>query len=297
MDIRKVQKTGNMHYIYLPTMWCKKHNITSNSGLSVEEDNEGRLTLSIGGAEKKARHIKINVTDASHDIILKLIVACYINPAGSFEIVLEKGMDFIKLLDQKRIISLESVELDKNNIKYESSITVGDTLPLLKTMMRKIKNMLSVMTKNYNIELINRWEEEIDKTKLLIDKSVISSLMSAANSKVKAIDLYYISLLAKDLERVVDHLIKIDKNDSITLKQILLIIDSLKDIAENLDNEKSQFYLNYRNAINLAKKVEAMKNIEVNDVKTYEKRRLKSLFLRVSEIMIDWAVTKEIENA
>ncbi len=290
MDIRKVQKTGDMHYIYLPTSWCKKHSITSGSKINIEESSKGVLSLNPEIKEKKPKHVKLSTDESSLDIIQKLIIACYINPATSFEINLEKGMDFTKLLDQKRIISLESVELDKNHIRSESAIIINDPSSLLKTMLRKIKNMLSVMTKSYNIELINRWEEEIDKNKLLIDKSIIGALTYNIQTKLKTIDLHYISLIAKDLERMVDHLIKINKKEMKIFNQILGIVDYLKNIIENFDNKKSNFYLNSKNAMSFIKKVDNLKDID-----SYDKTRVKTLFSNISETLIDWAVTKEIE--
>jgi phosphate uptake regulator len=296
MDIRKVQKTGDMHYIYLPTSWCKKHNITSNSRVGLEQNSEGILSINPQMTEKKVKHLKLNTSESDQEVIQKLIVACYINPTASFEINLEKGMDFTKLLDQKRIISLESVELDKNNIKYHSAIEVSDPYSLLKTMLMKIKNMLSVMTQSYNRELISRWEEEIDKNKLLIDKSVIGVLTYNTPAKMKVIDLYYVSLISKDLERMVDHLIQLDKNESQILHQISDIIDYLKSLIENINNKKSPHYLNSKNAVQFVKKVHSIKAFEVKDVRTYDKRRVRRLLLNISETVIDWAITKELED-
>lgn len=298
MDIRKVQRTGDMHYIYLPTSWCKKHKITSNSRVSLEESSEGSLTIDPEITEKKGKHLKFTINETNQEIIQKLIVACYINPAPSFEIELEKGMDFTKLLDQKRIISLESVELDNNNIKSQSAIIVSDPYSLLKTMVMKIKNMLSVMKKSYNLELISRWEEEIDKNKLHIDKSIVRALTYNVKTNLKTIDLYYISLISKDLERMVDHLIKLDKKEISTFDKVYDIIDYLKNIIENYDkksNEKNkkEEVLNYKSAIAFAKKVESIKDIEIKNIASYDKTRVKTLLSNISENVMDWAISKE----
>ena len=72
----------------------------------------------------------------------KLVVASYINPAASFEITLEKEMDFTRLLNHKRLISLESVEIDQKQITSDGLVMVSDPYSLLKTMVKKIKNMI-----------------------------------------------------------------------------------------------------------------------------------------------------------
>jgi phosphate uptake regulator len=163
-------------------------------------------------------------------------------------------------------------------------------------MIRKIKNMVSVMIKNYNLELISKWEEEIDKNKLLIDKSIIGTLTFNVPTKMKTIDLYYISLISKDLERMVDHLIQIDKSEVVILNQVLGIIEYLKNLIENLNNKKSPYYLNHKNAIHFIKKVDNIKSVEVKNIRTYDKRRVKRLLSNISETIVDWAITKEIED-
>jgi hypothetical protein len=295
MEIRKVQKTGDMHYIYLPTSWCKKHRLNSNSKLNIEQDSSGRLTLSpTEGMKKKDNRINIAISESDEDIIHKLIMACYVNPLNSFKITLEKEMDYTKLLNQKNIISLESVEIDKNVISSDSSVILTDPDLLLITMVKKIKNLLLVMTRDYEKDLITRYEEEIDRSKMLIEKSVISYLTLNLPLKLKTIDIYYISLLSRDLERFVDHLIRLDKSDSDYLEQVIVSIDILRDIMESLNTGKERF--NYKKALELVKEVNKIKQTQLKDIKHYDKRRVKSLLSNVSEIVLDWAITSEIEK-
>ena len=139
MEIRNVQRTGDMHYMYLPTSWCREHKISSKSKISIEQSSEGRLIISPQITEKKPKNLKFNISEDDQEVIHKLVVACYINPVNSFEINFEKELDFTKLLHQKRLISLESVEIDKKQITCSGTISVSDPESLLKTMTRKIK--------------------------------------------------------------------------------------------------------------------------------------------------------------
>src|SRR3989339_786766 len=228
MEIRNVQKTGDMHYLYLPTSWCREHKLGSKSKVSLEQSSDGTLTVSPQITEKKPKHLKFNISEDDQEVIHKLVVACYINPVNSFEINFEKELDFTKLLHQKRLISLES---------------------LLKTMTRKIKNMITVMMKSYDKQLIERYEDEIDRSKMLIDKSIISSLTFERTTKANTIDLYYISLISQDLERMVDHLICISSKETEFLTLVQETMDQLQSISENTSN------LNYKAALQFVKKV------------------------------------------
>ena len=290
MDIRNVQKTGDMFYVYLPTHWCREHKISPKSKVGLIQSSDGSLNISPHITEKKPKDIVISIGESNQNIIQKLVVACYINPAKSFRINLEKEMDFTELLNQKRLISLESVELDKKQITCESTITVSDPDSLLKTMVRKIKNMLTVMQKNYDSELIGRYEDEIDRSKMLIDKSIITSLTFEKQPKLNTIDLYYITLISKDLERMVDHLINLPKAEISFFNSIAEVIDYLHFIVENFNA------LDYKKAIELLKKLQKVKEPEIRDIKGYDKQRIRLSLDTIADVILDWAITKEVEK-
>lgn len=287
MQIHNVQKTGNMHYIYLPTSWCREHKLSSNSKLSIEQAGTGELRIFPNIHEQKLKNLKLDISEHDQDIIHKLVVACYINPITSFEINFAKEMDPAKLLKQKRLINLESVELDTKQITCESTVSTSNPDLLLKTMVRKIKNMIVVMQNSYDEDIIGRYEDEIDRSKLLIDKSIISSLTFQKSTDLKTIDLYYISLISKDLERMVDHLIKIRAGE----KEFLIsLLEAISHLQRLLDNPS---LLSHKLAIPFIKECSKLNSKDT----TYDKERIRLFLVNVSEVITDWAITNEIAKA
>lgn len=289
MEIRNIQKTGDMHYLYLPTSWCREHKIGSKSKVSIEHTSDGKLIISPGITEKKPKHLRFDISEQEEEIIHKLVVSAYIHPVASFEINMEKEMDLAKLLNQKRLISLESVEIDKKQITSNGTVTVSDPDSLLKTMVKKIKNMVLIMHKSYDKDLIARYEDEIDRSKMLIDKSVIESLTIGKTSKLSTIDLYYISLIAKELERMVDRLICLDSSNKKFFDAISEPIEMLQDIFE----EPSK--LDQKKAMEFAK-VALMKSEDAKGMAGQDIGRIKQNLTTISEVIMDWMVTLKIEN-
>lgn len=285
MQIHNIQKTGNMHYVYLPTSWCREHKISRDSKVSIEQGGSGEIIISPSLKEKEHKKLKLSIPEQDQDIIHKLVVACYINPISSFEINFDKEMDYTKLLKQKRLINLESVELDKKQITCESTISISDPDSLLKTMVKKIKNMITVMQTSYDSEIINRYEDEIDRSKLLIDKSIIGSLAFQKSTSLKTIDLYYISLISKELERMVDHLILIKQGEKEFLNSIIDVISHLQKL---LDNTKLLTHKLAIEFIKICSKIKPSKDIN------YEKERIRLFLVNVSEVITDWSVTNEL---
>jgi phosphate uptake regulator len=294
MEIRKVQRTGDMHYVYMPTNWCKKHQITSKSQVNLKESPSGALIISPTETKAILKDLNINLDEEDQDIINKLIIACYLNPLGSFKINLKKELTAKKLLNQKNIISLESVEIDKKTISCDSTVMLSEPGLLLKTMVKKIKNLSVVLVQNYNIDLINRYEEEIDRSKMLIQKSIINYMTMTVPVNLKMIDLYYISLITVDLERMVDYMIQLKKTDKDFLEKISGVIDLLKKMMESLDTKSKITKFTHINAIEFVKTVKILGEPS-NKEENYSKRRIADLMSNISEIILDWSITNQID--
>ena len=291
MDIRNIQRTGKMYYVYLPTAWCNKHSVDADTKVSLVHNDDGSLTVFPTVRKEKLKTLELTINEDDAAVLHKLIVACYINPTASFRIKLGKNLSFDKLLKQKNEVSLELVEVGTDEIRCEGSLTIEDVGALLKTMIRKVSNLILVMTKQYNLELMHRYEEEIDRSRMLIEKSVIDSFTFSRSKKLKTIDLYYISLLSKDVERFVDTLIRVDVSQKKFLISLFEIVGFLKDMVED---DRGFDGLEYGVVIEFIKKVELLEDVVVKDVKTYDRKRIKQILSSLSEILMDWAITKEV---
>lgn len=293
MDIRNIQRTGDMHYMYLPTSWCRQHKISSKSKVSIEYSSDGSIIISPELIEKKPKHLKFHIIEDDLEVINKLVMASYINPAASFEINMDKEMDFTKLINQKRLISLESVEIDKKQITSDGTVTVSDPGSLLKTMVKKIKNMIIVMNKNYDKGLIERYEDEIDRSKMLIDKAVIAALTIGKTTKLKNIELYYISQISRELERLVDRLIVLDKGNSKFLNEITKPLEILQDILQDTSKLDQKYAMEFAKSVTAIKKSDIK---DVNDVRSYDREIMRQNLTTISEVIMDWMVTLRLEN-
>ncbi|MDP6648352.1 MAG: hypothetical protein QGH34_03090 [Candidatus Woesearchaeota archaeon] len=290
MEIRNIQKTGDMHYVYLPTAWCREYHISSKSKVGINQNSDGSIIISPELTEKKPKHLKLHVTEDDPEVLHKLIVSSYINPVASFQINMDNEVDFTRLINQKKLISMESVEIDKKQITSEGVVTVSDPGSLLKTMVRKIKNMVIVMSKNYDKGLIERYEDEIDRSKMLIDKAIIGSLTFGKTIKLKNIELYYISLISKELERIVDRLICLEDGN----KNFLDAFGNTTELLQNIFQDTSK--LDQKQAMEFARSVSKLKKTGVKDDKNNNILRIKLNFDCVSEVIMDWMITLKIEN-
>ncbi len=290
MDIRNVQRTGNMFYVYLPTAWCKKFGITGKSELRVSMQSDGSITFSPVLTEPAPRHIDISIDEKDLDVINKIIVACYINPASSFKIHLKEKLDQAKLLHQKKLVSIELVEIEGKTITCESSVSVSDPEHLLKTILSKVKNMLLVTTRSYNKELVERYEEEIDRNRLLIEKAVINSLTFRAQSKTKVVHLYYISQITRELERMADRIILLGDKETKFLLMVIERIDALREIIENVFTER----FTTRTVIGFSKLVSKLPEGKITSINAYNKRRIKDNLDNICDVLMDWVITNEI---
>ncbi|MBU0535938.1 MAG: hypothetical protein KKE20_03165 [Nanoarchaeota archaeon] len=300
MDIRKIQRTGDMNYLYLPTSWCREFSISSGSTVSLTRGGGGSLIVTPRILKKKPKHVELNISGNDVEVINKIVMACYINPADSFKINLDKALNYRELLNQKRLVNVDLVEVEDNGktITCESSINVGEPDMFLRTMVNKIKNMIVVMTQNPNQELVQKYEEEIDRNWIMVDKSVISAMTYKSESKLRTVDLFYIALIAKDMERLADHIILIDEKERKFLESVLDVIRSLKEIIDLATDPKkdAKHSLDYTSAVDFSEKALKLNEDHSKGMDSYHKVRIRHYLLNISEVLIDWSITNQTES-
>ena len=292
MEIRKVQRSGSTFYLYLPAAWCKANRINDDSSLNLDMSSEGSLVVSSTPQASEEKQLTLNFSQDSGKLDRRLInmfiLASYLNPVRSFKIKLNKPISSLDILDQKRLMSnIEFVEFGDDSISCESTISVDDPDVILKTMIRKMVNMTRVMQGNEAMELVQRYEEEIDRSNTLIHKSAISSLMFKRSSKLRHIELFYTAMLSKSLEGLADQLIltaNTKQGKSLTA-QVQVLLSSLLKCMESRD---------YGSAALFAADVLAL--TDKFDKSDAFAERVGALLRQVSETMIDWTVTNEVES-
>lgn len=291
MEIRKVQRSGSTFYLYLPAAWCKANRIGNDTRLVLDMSSEGSLVVSANPQAAADKQLTLSFSEGSGKLDRRLInmfiVASYLNPVRSFKIKLNKPISSLDILDQKRLMSsIELVEFGEDSISCESTISVEDPDVILKTMIRKMVNMIRVMETKEAKELVQRYEEEIDRSNTLIQKSAISALMFKRSSKLRHIELFYIAMLSKSLEGLADHLILTTPRQTKSLAEPMhaLLLSFLKCLDA----------LDYRSAAAFA--TEVMGVADKFDEKDIHAHRIKALLQHISETLIDWAVTNEVES-
>ncbi|MBI3037351.1 hypothetical protein HYY73_06420 [Candidatus Woesearchaeota archaeon] len=291
MEVRKVQRSGSTFYLYLPASWCKANLIGNDSQLILDMSSEGNLVVSTNPQSGEEKQLMLSFSENGGKLDSRLInmfiVASYLNPVRSFKIKLNKPISSLDILDQKRMMSsIELVEFGEDFISCESTVSVEDPDIILKTMIRKVINMTRVMQTNEAKELVQRYEEEIDRSNTLIQKSAISSLMFKRSSKLRHIELFYTAMLSKSLEGLADHLILLTSKQTRSLAEpVHALLFSLLKCLDALD---------YRSAAAFA--TEVLSAADRFDDKDIHAHRIKALLQQLSETLIDWAVTNEVES-
>ncbi len=286
MKSRKIQRSGTTYYLYLPASWCREHEISTDSIVHLEHSSKGNLIIKPKKSEASLTSLKINLSDNNPEVINKTIIASYINPVKEFHISLEEPIKPDQVLQHKKLLGgLELVDFEESLISCQTSLALSDPDILLKAMIRKILNIVKLMKKDRKHELIDKYEEEIDKSNLLIHKSITTSMMYRRESNLRHIDSFYIGMMSRSLEQLTDVLITIKDNKKLIIT-IEKMMNSLLNLLENLNQD---------GVIKFVKQVDKLEKIQVKDLETYKKKRVYSLLGHVAEILCDWEITNKVD--
>lgn len=291
MKVRNVQKSGNMHYIYLPSKWCKDKNINVGSRLEVDINSSGNLELSTKAQIKKTK-LELDIKETDPKIISKIAMGCFLNPLQSFKLNFKEKLNHKELLKDKKLLTTTLLEINSYNIYSEPLISIDNPLSVFVMMANKSKNLIKIMIEDFDEGIIRRFEEEIDWSNTIINKSVIASFMHKRDAKRKLIELHYLSMISNYLERAVDRVLGINienETEKLFLKKLYLIFSEIYQLSKLLQSNDKEF--NTQRVLELTKMVQ---KLEIDENIIHEMLIKKSLRY-CSEVFINWSISNTIE--
>ena len=283
MEIRKVQRSGNTNYLYLPSDWCKRHNITRGSSLVVERTAEGALLLKSETTENQRQdlHVVLDVTDPR--VVSKFVVASSLLPVNSFNIRLRDKVPQLEILEQRKLLGgVEMVEFGGKTISCEHLVMAQDPLALLRTMIRKLTHLLHLLQEEHDEHLLERYEEEIDRSNVLITKSAMSALLHRPSGNLRAIELFYLAILSKNLECFADELHQLKKQKH-TLKACTALMRHLLKTLDILNCKTAGDFA--QQAVLLIERIAKRQHTELLQMSLHQ----------CADAVVDWALTKELD--
>ena len=274
MELRNIQRSGSTHYVYLPAQWCKENSISLDSKVELNVSPDGKLMLSVFGTEKPKESLIINVPDGDDRFVNNYIKAAFLNPLKSFKIKLNKDINPSDILRFKEHMGgIDFVEFSNKEITCESPTYSEEPDVLLSMIVRKMLSMINLIIENHNKELVERYEEEIDRNNISIRKSAMGTLTFKRPSKLKHIELFYIVEISAQLEKIADHVVKGDLSKE-ELKHLSEILKLIQKVMNNSDIEACKTFFNL--------------------IHEKEMKRIHNHLNAISDVFIDWSITKMI---
>lgn len=284
MTVRKLQKTGGASLsIIIPKKWADNLNLTDKSELFVDNSNPNFLKLSPTTQSKKNTHFTINAQSLITVKIIREVIAAYL--AGVDQVVIENlSLDTKqhKRLHQlcSSLIGFEIIDESSTKIILQN-VFDSDKFPVTKNLEKMFlmtKSMfddtitaLTNLDNELSLSVIER-EQEIDKFHLAITRQFhvyLKDELGKTTNKLNVADLYFFSLISRQLERIADHCVKIckltktidsHKNQfpdlSIITNEVSQTIFYTKETILNLNNNDAHEILD--KCTNLTKKISAL---------------------------------------
>lgn len=214
---RKIQRTGGTTFIVsLPKKWVETHNLREGDFITlVVNDNEIILKAKEEDEEELTTVIKISEKDPK--FLERLLISYYLAGYDVLKIVddriTEEYRSHIKKIIKKKMIGFEVVDEDINAIEIRSLVKERElSIDLAITRMFKIGGFLLGILPDVvrdlneaNARHIIQNEDDIDRLYLY----TIRMIRKNRNRRENIGKLLITAMLAKSLERIVDHIVRI----------------------------------------------------------------------------------------
>ncbi len=227
MESRKIQFTGRSTFIVsLPKKWVEKKGIKVGDRIAMEETEEGSLILDSELTPKpESLRISIDITNNEPREVERKVVSTYLNGFDVLTIysksrISSEQRNSIKNI-LRRLVGPEILEEDSKKIVVHDLLDMSDLA--LKNVLRRMHLIVESMFKNavdafligdsgLAVDVISR-DDEVDKLYLLATREIIEGTKKRSKISLDVPPektLHYLTV-AKSLERIGDHAVKISK--------------------------------------------------------------------------------------
>jgi len=250
---RKIQRTGGTTYIVsLPKKWVEKHNLKEGDFIILVID-EDEITIKTEEERREELSAVIDVKDIDPRLMERLVISYYLAGYDIVKVVdkkiSEEYRSHIKKIIKKKMIGFEVIDEDIDIIKVGSLVKEKElSLDIAVSRMFKIGRFLLEILPDVilehnesNARLIIQTDDDMDRLYLYIIRMV-------RKTRDRSFDvgrLIITSMLAKALERIVDHIVKI----AYTVIEISKPIEkNIRKMLYNILHISSEIYVSTYNA-------------------------------------------------
>lgn len=223
---KKIQKSGNSRFVYLPIDWVKK---LEGNEINLEVNERGNVVISPTrkGEETKLRK-EVTLEKRDIDFIVRVVAALYVGGYDECEINFEKNLGKNVQNELRETISkrldVEIAELNESSMLIKISPGFLEADDLAQIIVKKVLNEIRAITEE-DMESAERLQKEHVKSVLTFQRLVNSVLQKPyllEDMERKPIELLNILFILYSAKEIGNYVIEseVDSSDLETLIEI-----------------------------------------------------------------------------
>lgn len=322
MDKRRLQQTGGSSLtVTLPKKWIEQHHLRDKDQVTLFRQASGSLLVKTILAPARTRPATLLLNDLTLDMITRETIALYI--AGVAEIEMRASAitreqrahirRIAQLLMGFEIVDEAAAKIILRNILDSNKLTIPDAIDKLflatRSMLEDAVGAALTRRRTLSRDIADR-DIEVDKLYLMIKRQFYAALddyLSEEELQITRTDLNYYRTVARDLERIADHSVKISAStagqDSMPAKTRRAYQQSLAELLAVMDKARASIHQPDRlvahemlnRTANLAitkwpKDTSAASRIILND----SLDRVRGYLMNTAEAIIDQAIRQQL---
>ncbi len=310
-EIRRIQLTGRSTYIVsLPKKWVKNMNLKAGSQLVISKQSDASLLLTPKELAKPVKQEEASIIvhqDEKPDTIARKIIALYLFGCSSIKIKGEQitsfQRNFIKDLVRRKLVGTEIVSDSLNEMRLQVLLSYPELsvesalrrMYLIATEMHEdAMQALKILDKKLAQDVI-ALDDEVDRFSFYVIRQLKAAVQSERIIREIGLsstrDCLGYRIIAKSVERIADHAVKIAENllsldkeiDDSVFQKIFEMSSFARAVFE--DSIKSLFKKDYSMADSVVMRAKTMVEMENEVIRLITKKTETREILSIRMIM------------
>lgn len=238
MAQKRLQKSGENYFLYLPRQWIKANKLTNKDSVDVISDEQMNLIIKpLKGKDEKLIG-ELNLKNDGIDLILRALISAYLSGYNEFKINLTNKLSnemILKLRSECDYRGLR-IDFDVNKVLLSSDLIIDDLKDSYNKFLSKLSRILMAINVKLPEEVIKDYVKEVNSDSFMIIRSI-----NLALNNVTRLNKYELSVNEASFIKQSCNGLRISINSALrsTNKDLLKHLTELVKILKSSDINKA----------------------------------------------------------
>jgi hypothetical protein len=278
--MRKLQRSGELYFVSLPTPWIKNNNLKKGAELDVQTNDNVITIKPLSSSSKNYKKTSLKIKKAGSEAIKNIIMSLFVAGYDEFKLSFSEELSNEQFLKIKKIITslgLGIINLNKKEVKIDVNIEISDVKKFVHNLIYQSINFCRMTIEKENTDLLKEQFTYFYNQRYILVRTIYRYQQGLTNLEIKPYEANFYHNIGRHITHLIIHMSYL--KDKKYLDNLLKILEKFLTEYDNPNLEKLTELNDY---------IENLDVSEAEKVTNNENYRIRRVYRSLKDIISDY---------